>query len=526
MQVTTISFLCICLFVRECGGQLPIYAGGQGHHLTPHQDHYAATGGLLGGLVPEIWKKAHHHHNHGDDAQGLLGELTATDEPREVEVAGPTHPLIAAGHLRELERLEAIDWGGIEHKAKITLRHGSLEFAYTNESCFKTCAPLRAVVANMTSVHRDHASNQNPPGSLSLVFAWCCEKMDWALSKVAFQGTLTQVWIYDKCSRTGVVAKDNAHIKVNYDKGKLDLACPAPEPDEVKKALQKHNPGAMHNVEVHVVDATEPGRSSCMSTDECGAYLRHITDNYDNLTDGIFFTQSDDSHEVIGGILQIVGATKLLKAAPPVFFSLNSRQTPGGNPMACLDRWNGLGMFDGTPKSNFNYRSGANRNGVFYASRLVVRRRPWEFWRDLNQEIRFAELCLPYVGKKACTFEGYRPRENTTNATLAESIADLKQPLPDGTPGEYCGSEYHGCKFFVNSTFFLLFAYNRHHFPRNHRPKSRYGSETCELYEASHIARNVCQGAEKGALQKMCQGMQRHGAPLAADLLRAMPQYG
>lgn len=44
-------------------------------------------------------------------------------------------------------------------------------------------------------------------------------------------------------------------------------------------------------VRIYFLDANEPGRSACMSSDECGAYLTHITRYYDDLTDGMIFMQ-------------------------------------------------------------------------------------------------------------------------------------------------------------------------------------------------------------------------------------------
>ena len=35
-------------------------------------------------------------------------------------------------------------------------------------------------------------------------------------------------------------------------------------------------PSDVAKIDVHFIDLNEPGRSSCMSTDECGAYLAHM----------------------------------------------------------------------------------------------------------------------------------------------------------------------------------------------------------------------------------------------------------
>ncbi len=57
--------------------------------------------------------------------------------------------------------------------------------------------------------------------------------------------------------------------------------------------LGRNSPAKAAHIEVHVIDANEPGRSACMSTDECGAYLMHLTHNYNQLTDGVIFMQPD-----------------------------------------------------------------------------------------------------------------------------------------------------------------------------------------------------------------------------------------
>ena len=433
----------------------------------------------LSGVLREAYEnksslKRTDYYSHNMLLNGLLG-------PKFEEM--PASPFIARSHLLEIQRFEAIDWAKYE---PFFLRSGRnrekrTKFYYTNKSCFETCVPLTTSIANMSAtVDNSRISNgtdshlkHQRPGSLSLVMAWCCESIDWILEKVNFRGHLTQVWIYDKCSRTGILAKDGFHLKEGFKAKRYDLECRALTPEGVREKLRIHNHATANDVEVRVVDANEPGRSSCMSTDECGAYLRHIADQYNSLTDGIYFIQSDNSHKVTNSIEHIVKATSILRAAPPVFFSLTDKGSPGGNPMGCIDRWSALGMFKGTQKGNFASRSvstltsayhlscssisyfvsliiypmfcfvffhkfsnqGANRNGVFYVSRIVIRRRPREFWQQLKEGIIYDEMCLSFNAKRACKFEPFRPRRNNTAETTLAAAASIREPINDDIPG-------------------------------------------------------------------------------------------
>ena len=77
----------------------------------------------------------------------------------------------------------------------------------------------------------------------------------------------------------------------------------------VERGLAKTAPAAA----TRVIDMLEPGRKACgASTDECGAFLRHIVDAYDELSDGLLFVHGDGGGPHHGGV---VAAPWLLRRA-------------------------------------------------------------------------------------------------------------------------------------------------------------------------------------------------------------------
>ena len=149
----------------------------------------------------------------------------------------------------------------------------------------------------------------------------------------------------------------------------------------------------------------EPGRSSCMSTDECGPYLAHLVDRYDSLTDGIFFMQPDLRHTPSAAVQQIMDWSHEHSIAPVSYFPLGTKQGAGGNPSACLKKWTETLFSPGAEIENTR-RSGSYRNGIFYVSRLVVRQRPFAFWKSLYDIVNTTEMCAPKFGP--CILEEQR----------------------------------------------------------------------------------------------------------------------
>jgi hypothetical protein len=132
-------------------------------------------------------------------------------------------------------------------------------------------------------------------------------------------------------------------------------------------------------MDIHFVDLNEPGRSSCMSTDECGAYLAHMVKFYDLLTDGMIFMQADPRHAPSSSIQQLIDWTDKSGIAPINYYPLGSKQGAGGDPKNCLKYWQPT-LFPGMPEVSLTRRTGNYRNGIFYVSRLFVRARPRAFW--------------------------------------------------------------------------------------------------------------------------------------------------
>ena len=141
-------------------------------------------------------------------------------------------------------------------------------------------------------------------------------------------------------------------MKQDLDMKLSDKACRKPTRADITKRIGKNRQADVDAIDVHFVDLNEPGRSSCMSTDECGAYLAHMVKYYDLLTDGVVFMQADPRHAPTAALRTIVDWAHARGVAPVNFFPLGSKQGAGGNPKACLDAWQGL-LFPGLPKYQF-----------------------------------------------------------------------------------------------------------------------------------------------------------------------------
>lgn len=55
-----------------------------------------------------------------------------------------------------------------------------------------------------------------------------------------------------------------------------DAECRKPTRANIVAKIGRNMQADVDKIDVHFVDLNEPGRSSCMSTDECGAYLAHM----------------------------------------------------------------------------------------------------------------------------------------------------------------------------------------------------------------------------------------------------------
>jgi len=159
-----------------------------------------------------------------------------------------------------------------------------------------------------------------------------------------------------------------------------------------------------------------------MSTDECGAYLMHLTSSYDDLTDGVFFMQPDPRHTPAPSIQQIVDWTHKNGIAPVGFIPLGDDGQGHMFPVVgqqyheqearvqeCLELWQDT-LFNGEKVSTIR-RSGAYKNGIFYVSRLVVMQRPLVFWEQVHGIINRTQMCASVVPTRhgVCVAEDHRP---------------------------------------------------------------------------------------------------------------------
>jgi hypothetical protein len=103
---------------------------------------------------------------------------------------------------------------------------------------------------------------------------------------------------------------------------------------------------------------------------------------------------------------QIINWAHTSGVAPVVFYPLGSKQSAGGDPKNCLRNWQPL-LFEGQPETGDTRRTGHYRNGIFYTSRLLVRRRPKPFWQTLFGLVNTTEMCAP-VMKSGCKLESHR----------------------------------------------------------------------------------------------------------------------
>ena len=307
----------------------------------------------------------------------LLSSSDAEQPPRSLT----SSLMITPGHALELLRLELIDWSRyppVTHVRKVALgKYERKVGSYNNMACFSGCAPLNASMKDDGDSPPD--GSRWGPGTLSVVIPWCCESdHQFILRDIDFKGHLRELFVYQKCASSG-------------------KACVAPTRESLTADIGANEPGDVAKLRIHILDMQEPGRRHCMSTDECGAYLLHMTSKYDSLTDGIFFMQGDPEHFIIKSSVQrVVDWVHTAGVAPIAFYPLGSKKGAGGDPVTCLRAWQHL-LFDHDGQEASAWRTGNYRNGIFYASRLVVRQRPRAFWHGLFSAINITEWCAPVV---------------------------------------------------------------------------------------------------------------------------------
>jgi len=131
--------------------------------------------------------------------------------------------------------------------------------------------------------------------------------------------------------------------------------------------------------------------------------------------------QADPRHAPSGSVQQIVNWAASNQIAPINYYPLGSKQGAGGNPKNCLDDWQPL-LFPGQPPTSVTRRTGNYRNGIFYASRLLVRSRPREFWFRLFELVNATEMCAPTfggpTGDQHCKPEDHRPLKRAESPSL------------------------------------------------------------------------------------------------------------
>ncbi len=321
----------------------------------------------------------------------------------EVNLVGPAHEL-------ELQRQRAINWQvypAFSHHMPRTSSRASLsdqKQRYNSTPCFRGCAQIAPSSPHFSVKSDNSTGDVYGPGTFSMVLPWCCEWMQWIIGKINFRGRLKEIYLYDKCSRVGLNAKDQYHIDQDIKQKLSDEQCRLPTISDMKAQRGRNTAAEVNDIKVRIIDMNEPGRSSCMSTDECGPYLAHIVMRYEFLTDGVFFMQPDLRHTPTAAVQQIVDWTHANGIAPVSYYPLGVKQGAGGNPSVCLQKWDPV-LFENSDVENAR-RSGSYRNGIFYVSRLIVRQRPLAFWKSLHKIVNTTEMCAPKFGP--CILEEQR----------------------------------------------------------------------------------------------------------------------
>mmetsp|Transcript_1096 Transcript_1096/g.1595 ORF Transcript_1096/g.1595 Transcript_1096/m.1595 type:complete len:428 (-) Transcript_1096:54-1337(-) len=319
-------------------------------------------------------------------------------------------------------------------------------------SCFDGCSPApNALPSNRT--HWTEAL-ESTRGTFTLVIAWCCEPLNWIHEREQlFAGLLKHVVIVEKCvmgKKWGWVANKTrlADRQCNpqraIQEAGLHLVTSFSSTIQKRELLKQQNKieARVHTqrrnnflssrlllnqeeqIDAEIVLEQEPGRNMCTSSDECGAYLHYIIDEYETLGDGIIFVQGDGGipHRVKFPPAGFVQFAKLNGVLPMVYTPLTVNWGAGGNPSKCL---HALTLPEATP---FNpplqkfhkiipgdlVPTGA-RNGVFFVSRHVLWRRPQSWYRELRLFLEVGMVC-----KAASCYETSSPitEINLDSATI------------------------------------------------------------------------------------------------------------
>jgi len=302
--------------------------------------------------------------------------------------------------------------------------------SFTNGS--RACASYDEALA------ADSAFPAEATGTATIVTAWCGDALEWAPKLISEPGPAA-VWkrlvVYQKCAvypRNATTSAVHFHHFMmapgQFKEQVLPIRASGPDNTitaaDVRALLAAHTPAsasartraALAALEVRVVAMNEPGRgyptrpggrggsSMYYSTDEVGAYLHYVSENYDDLLDGTFFC-----HGHMHGGLQVATRTMTAMArtgvAPQTYFGTtpHTADRPGAMP-------GNLGLANVQAKRSGNYR-----NAEFFASRLAIRRRSREFFQTALGFVEETARCADiYLGvpkpKLAPPFERYNDR--------------------------------------------------------------------------------------------------------------------
>lgn len=137
-------------------------------------------------------------------------------------------------------------------------------------------------------------------------------------------------------------------------------------------------------------------KGGSLSTDECGAFLEHITNRFDSLADGTFFVQADGEYCRVDEIGRIAewSARPRGGGAPHAFIPLSRTLNVGVDEphSSCLADWSEP-VFGSNSSLAHIHRSGHHSKGLFFASRQIVHRRSRAFWSNLLNHSRTAAFC-------------------------------------------------------------------------------------------------------------------------------------
>ena len=255
--------------------------------------------------------------------------------------------------------------------------------------CFDGCAPGPVATPNGTWTDDMEATR----GTFVMVIAWCCERLDWIFHPMHQWGNLLRrVVIVQKCLNSSKHPVDHCDPQRAAEDAGLHVVTNF----STSRRLEARILQTTNETDAEIDIETEPGRKAGASSDECGAYLRYIVEEYDTLGDGIVFMQGDGGmpHRPRFPPPGFVAFAESTGVLPMTYAPLTGNFGAGGNPTSCVNALSSpeFSPLDPPLQTHFIRPTGA-RNGIFYASRHVVWRRPWKWYKQLQLVLEVSMIC-------------------------------------------------------------------------------------------------------------------------------------